>query len=160
MYKSQIFPNPAAGITPGDDVGFTVAINPLVNGARDAIIKQHGEPAQACYLIGFHASIIDQTLKTNSLTDDQQKRIHQSLGTIEKEAEKAAWDINKLRPIIDQVRIANRNAKLKQDPEPTRAAWKRLLGPMQSPSTAPRLMDPAIAPSDPADPELFPVQGS
>lgn len=158
--KLRIFPNPAAGITPGDEVKFTVAIEPLVNGARDAIIKQHGEATQACYLIGFHASIIDQTLKTKSLTDDQQKRIHQSLGKIEEQAEKAGWNINKLRPIIDQVRIANRNAKLKQDPEPTRAAWKRLLSPMQSPSTAPQLMDPAIEPGDPADPELFPTQGA
>ncbi|MFK7788104.1 MAG: hypothetical protein AB8C95_01255 [Phycisphaeraceae bacterium] len=156
--KLRILPNPAAGITPGDDVGFTVAIQPLVNDARDKITQQHGEPVQACYLIGFHASIIDQTLKTISLTDDQQKRIHQSLGTIEKAAEQAGWNINKIRPIIEQVRIANRKAKLKQVPEPTRIAWKKLLTPMQSRSSAPALMEPGESSLDPADPELFPTR--
>jgi len=154
--KLRILPNPAAGITPGGEVGFTVAIQPLVNDARDKITQQHGEAVQACYLIGFHASIIDQTLKTIALTDDQQKRIHQSLGTIEKTAEQAGWDINKLRPIIEQVRITNRNAKLKQSPEPTRIAWKKLIAPIQSRSTAPALMEPSQSPRDPADPELFP----
>ncbi|MBX2850154.1 MAG: hypothetical protein KTR15_00245 [Phycisphaeraceae bacterium] len=157
--KLRILPNPAAGITPGDDVGFTIAINPLVNDARDAIIKQHGEAVQACYLIGFHASIIDQTLKTIALTDDQQKRIHQSLGTIEEQARKAGWDLNQLRPLIEQVRIANRKAKLKNAPEATRAAWKRMLNPMQSRSQAPQLMDPSSKPGDIADPELFPTRG-
>ena len=155
--KLRILPNPAAGITPGDDVGFTVAIQPLVNDARDMITQQHGEAVRACYLIGFHASIIDQTLKTSALTDDQQKRIHQSLGTIEMSAEQAGWNINKLRPIIEQVRIANRNAKLKQSPDPIRDAWKRLLDPMQSRSTAPGLMEPGTSAPDPADPELFPT---
>lgn len=157
--KLRILPNPASGITPGDDVGFTVAIKPLVNDARDAITKQHGQPVQACYLIGFHASIIDQTLKTLSLTDDQQKRIHQSLGTIETEAEKAGWDIRKLRPIIEQVRTTNRNAKLKQAPEATRVAWKKLIGPVQSRSTAPGIMEPRETPGDTPDPELFPTRG-
>lgn len=156
--KLRILPNPAAGITPGDDVGFTVAINPLINDARDAIIKQHGEAVQACYLIGFHASIIDQTLKTIALTDDQQKRIHQSLGTIEEQAQQAGWDMNHLRPIVEQVRIANRNAKIKDAPQATRDAWKRLLNPMQSRSQAPRLMDPSSEPGDNTDPELFPTR--
>jgi hypothetical protein len=157
--RLRILPNPAAGITPGDDVGFTVAINPLINDARDAIIKQHGEAVQACYLIGFHASIIDQTLKTIALTDDQRKRIHQSLGTIEEQAQKAGWDINQLRPVIEQVRTANRNAKIKVAPEDTRTAWKRMLNPMQSRSQAPRLMDPSSEPGDATDPELFPTRG-
>ena len=156
----RILPNPATKITPGNDIGFTGAIDPLVNQARDAIAKQHGDQVQACYLIGFHTSIIDQTLKTISLTDDQQKRIHQSLGTIEREAEKAGWDINKLRPIIDQVRTANRNTKLKTQPDATVVAWKRLIDPMQSRSTAPALMEPATSQSNPADPELFPTRGS
>jgi hypothetical protein len=153
-----ILPNPAAGITPGDDVGFTVAIQPLVNDARDKIIEQHGRPVQACYLIGFHASIIDQTLKSLSLTDEQQKRIHQSLGTIEREAEMAGWDINQLRPIIDQIRTANRNTKLKVAPEATRAAWQKLIAPMRSKSTAPQLMNPGESPGDATDPELFPTR--
>ncbi|MEM9110722.1 MAG: hypothetical protein AAGC72_11935 [Planctomycetota bacterium] len=158
--KLRILPNPASGITPGDDVGFTVAIQPLVNNARDQIIKQHGEAVQACYLIGFHASIVDQTLKTTALTDDQQKRIHQSLSTIETEASKAGWDLNALRPVVEQVRNANRKAKLKEAPEATRAAWKRMLFPMQSRDSAPRLMDPSSSPSAPEDPELFPVGGA
>lgn len=156
----RIRPNPASGITPGDDVGFTVAIQPLINEARDAIAKQHGEAAQACYLIGFHASIIDQTLKTTSLTDDQQKRIHQSLGTIAVEAEKAGWDVGKLRPMIEEIRSVNRRSKVKSNPEPTRAAWKKLLSPIQSRSTAPGLMNPSISTGDPSDPELFPTNGS
>lgn len=157
--KLNILPNPAAGITPGDEVGFTVAIQPLVNDARDKITQRHGDSVQACYLIGFHASIIDQTLKTISLTDDQQKRIHQSLGTIEKTAEQAGWDMTRLRPIIDQARITNRNAKLKQVPDATRAAWEKVLTPMQSRSSAPALMEPSNSLRDPADPELFPTSG-
>lgn len=157
--KLRIRPNPAAGITPGDNVGFTVAIKPLVNDARDAITKQYGEPVQASYLIGFHASIIDQTLKTVPFTDDHQKRIHQSLGTIEREAEKAGWAMNKLRPIIDQVRIANRKAKVNQTPEATRAAWKKLIAPIQSRESAPGLMEPFESSDDTPDPELFPTRG-
>lgn len=156
----RIRPNPASRITPGDDVGFTVAIQPLINDARDAITKQHGEAAQASYLIGFHASIIDQTLKTISLTDDQQKRIHQSLGTIEDQAKKAGWDVDKLRPMIEQVRSENRRAKVKSNPDATRAAWKKLLSPMQSRSAAPDLMNPAASNRDLEDPELFPTNGS
>jgi hypothetical protein len=159
--KLRLAPNPAAGITPGDDVGFTVAIQPLINDARDKLIAQHGEAVQACYQIGFHASIIDQTLKTIALTDDQQKRIHQSLRTIEDAGQQAGWDMNRLRPLIDQARTANRNAKLNQAPEATRAAWQRVLGPMQSRESAPALMEPSTSPSsDPTDPELFPTLGS
>ncbi|MEM9345757.1 MAG: hypothetical protein AAGB26_03975 [Planctomycetota bacterium] len=158
--KLRILPNPASGIMPGEDVGFTVAIQPLVNDARDQIIQQHGEAVQACYLIGFHASIVDQTLRTTALTDDQQKRIHQSLSTIETEASKAGWDLNALRPVVEQVRNANRKAKLKEAPEATLSAWKRMLFPMQSRDSAPRLMDPDSSPSTPDDPELFPVGGA
>lgn len=158
--KLRIVPNPASGITSGDEVGFTVAIDPLVNQARDAIAKQYGDEVQACYLIGFHTSIIDQTLKTISLTDDQQKRIHQSLSTIERAAEEAGWNINKLRPIIDQVRITNRKTKLKTEPDATRTAWKRLIDLMQSRSTAPSLMEQGDPSEDPADPELFPTNRS
>jgi len=157
--KLRILPNPAAGITPGDDVGFTVAIQPLVNDARDKLIEQHGEDVQASYLIGFHASIIDQTLKTVALTDDQQKRIHQSLGTIESAALQAGWDLNQLRPVIDQVRTANRNADLNEPPADTRIAWKRLVRPMQSKQQAARLMNPGDTLGGPDDPELFPTNG-
>ncbi|MEO0476404.1 MAG: hypothetical protein AAF085_10625 [Planctomycetota bacterium] len=158
--KLRIRPNPAAGITPGDDVGFTAAVGPLIDSARDAITEQHGEAVQACYLIGFHASIIDQTLKTIALTDDQQKRIHQSLGVIEEYAAKAGWNTTQLRPILDQVRIANRNADLKQAPEATRAAWKRMISPIQTKSNAPQLMEPGTSPGNANDPELFPTRGS
>lgn len=157
--KLRILPNPAASIKPGDEVGFTVAINPLVNDARDKITQQHGEEVQACYLIGFHASIIDQTLKTIELSDEQQKRIHQSLGTIEQEAIKAGWNINAVRPIIEQIRTTNRNAKLKQAPESTRAAWQNMIAPLQSKAAAPRLMDPSHTSEDADDPELFPTNG-
>lgn len=157
--RLRITPNPASRVKTGGDVDIAAAAGPLVNDARDAIVKQYGEPVQACYLIGFHASIIDQTLKTAALTDDQQKRIHQSLRTIEEQAVKAGWDLKQLGPIVEQVRITNRKAKLRQAPEETRSVWKQMLGPMQSRATAPRLMDPVSSPGDDNDPELFPTSG-
>lgn len=158
--KLGISPNPAAQIEAGDNVDLKVVANPLVNVARDAIIQRHGEMVQACYLIGFHANIIDQSLKTTSLTNDQQKRIHQSLDTIEAEASKAGWDTTRLGAAADQVRKENRKAKLKADPEATRAAWAKLLAPMRSKSSAPGLMEPSQDSGEPSDPELFPGKGA
>lgn len=158
--KLGISPNPAAQIEAGNDVGVTAAIEPLASVARDAVIQRHGEMIQACYLIGFQAKIIDQSLKTKSLTDEQQKRIHQSLATIEQEASKAGWDTTRLGAAVDQVRKENRKAKLKADPEATRAAWAKLLDPLRSKSSAPALMEPSPDNGELSDPELFPNKGS
>ncbi|MGB0766911.1 MAG: hypothetical protein ACPGYV_04300, partial [Phycisphaeraceae bacterium] len=139
--RLDLSPNPASKIEPGDEVGFTATMGPLVAEARDAIAEAHGQTIKACYLIGFHANLISQTLETNALTREQQKRIHQSLGVIEKTADTSAWDTIRLRTLIDPVRVTNRNADLNQPPEATRVEWAKFTEPMDDRDAAAKLMD-------------------
>ncbi|MFN3166002.1 MAG: hypothetical protein ACE37H_02945 [Phycisphaeraceae bacterium] len=152
--------NPAGALSAGDEPDYADAAQVLVTDARQAIADTHGETSRASYHAGFQTRIIEHTLKTTSLTSDQQKRVHQCLNVLQDQAAAAGWDIVKLRDAVEAVRSANRLAKVGDTPERVRAAFDVLIKPMQGRETAARLMDPALSPSTPSDPELFPGLGS
>lgn len=152
--------NPATALKPGKDADYAQTADQLVNAARDAIVQAHGEPIRACYHAGFQARIIEQTLTTTQLTDDQKSRIHKTLNTFQDQASAAGWDVTKMRSAIEAVRKANRNARLGEDPQATRAAFALMIKPLEQRDTAARLMDPILSPGSPGDPELFPGLGS
>lgn len=152
--------NPANALKPGNATDYADAAEYLVNAARDAINTKHGGEVQACYNAGFQARIIEQTLATNALTNDQQQRVHQSLKELQDQAAAAGWDLGQFRAVLEVVRSANRGAKIGQPPVQTRSAFEVLMQPLRQRDTAARLMDPVLAPSTPQDPELFPGLGS
>lgn len=147
--------NPATPLPVGDKADFASSAQELVNTARDAIAQRHDRAVQACYHAGFQVSIISQMLKTESLSAEQQKNIHQSLGVMQEQARAAGWDMPAIVRAIESVREKNRNARLNTPPIDTAAAWQRYLETFTDQNTALRLLDPELWPASPEDPELF-----
>lgn len=155
--------NPADKLKAGEATAYGPASTALVHEARKLIGEAMGEQAQACYYAGFHIQIVNQTLTSLSLTDTQKKRVHQSLSTIEKQAQAAGWSMPRLRRAIEAVRVKNRTATRGDDPKKTREVWSKMMQTLSNRDKASRLMDPehfGPAPNAPDDPDLFPGLGS
>lgn len=147
--------NPASALAAGDEADYSDTADALVHAAREAILTNLGEEARASYQVGFQMQIISQTLATDALSREQQRRIAQTLDVIEQQATAGAWDVGLMRPAINAIRRANRDAGLDAPPLQTREAWQQLLQPMQDRTRASRIMEPTLWPSTGDDPELF-----